>query len=77
MTQEKLLDSITAENMKHILPIVRNSKKLMDVIKSKLTHDVNANNEMIINEIKKEVKSYDEGRYLYYESFVLALIEIL
>lgn len=77
MTQEKLLNFITMENMKHILPIVRHNNYLMELIKSKMTEYTNANNEMIINTIKYEILKYDKNKYKYYESEILALTEII
>lgn len=59
------------------MPIIRHNTKLMNDIKGKLTTDVNANNNMIISEVKKAICSFDEGRYLYYESAILALTEVL
>lgn len=75
MKREELVNEITMENMKHILPVIRKAPATMAAIQSKLTTDKDANNEMIINEIKNVINSASEECFGK-EDFVYTLIKV-
>jgi len=60
MTKIEMVENVTMENMKHILPIIRTNAKIMGTIQAKLTKDAAANNQIIIGEIINAINTADD-----------------
>lgn len=63
MTRQEMVNEVTMESMRHILPILKSGTQkanaTMEIIKSKLTQSTEENNQMIIAEVKNVIENAD------------------